>query len=566
LPQPQKKIDIVIPLPKELQDMGYKELHVKDQNGIVVTEDDTRFLFTFDERNYSKSLERLKAALIDRKIDDRIATVVCVRLSNFMAGPEFNKILAARTLGAAAAKSTTIEETKFIIDDIKILLEKYGDIPYQVWYEELQKRYQNLRQAVKDNVPEAWDSLECVLTAKGILHIKDITLPLVLVLIGNPSTWKTVGISMLRRWPNTFYTDEFNPASLVSHANVDETKIDLESVDMIRDMKDRLTMLPELSPLFMKHEEKLGETLSKLTRLPDGEGLKTHSGLHGLRGVDEDLMFSIIGATVQVPNRVYKVLSSLGPKLYFFRTAFIQTTKQQLKENIKGADFKLKTRNIKETLFSYLKWLEVCPLMENLASMPEHAYVRENPIPTEKEMRKGIDNWFVWPHEYCNEYTDANGIVHRKLKPEYNPKSNPEATEKAINEVLKREVDAARYLWKEPAKLEIIHNLQGILYEDKFSDIYDKHGMKRRAVGRHFLHFKSFRREIKNPAKVAAVKTMNIEQRFNEGIFEVGENSYKRMDTVPVYRKPKPAPNPSKAFNWVEYLVNKELNKLAARK
>jgi hypothetical protein len=197
---------------------------------------------------------------------------------------------------------------------------------------------------------------------------------------------------MLRRWPNTFYTDEFNPASLVSHANVDDTKVDLEAVDMIRDMKDKLTMLPELSPLFMKHEEKLGETLSKLVRLADGEGLKTHSGLHGLRGIDDDLMFSIIGATVQVPNRVYKVLSSLGPKLYFFRTKFVPPTKEQLKANLKGADFRLKVRNIKDALFSYLKWLEVCPLMENLVSIPNtEGGLDQNKI--ESSTRRVITQW-----------------------------------------------------------------------------------------------------------------------------------------------------------------------------
>src|ERR671931_468679 len=105
---------------------------------------------------------------------------------------------------------------------------------------------------------------------------------------------------MLRSWPATYYSDDINPASFVSHANV-ENEEDLELKDLIRQMKDRLTMFPELAPLFMKHEEALGEILNKFTRLADGEGYLSHSGLHGLRGVDEPLM-----------DRVYKVLSSLG--------------------------------------------------------------------------------------------------------------------------------------------------------------------------------------------------------------------------------------------------------------
>jgi hypothetical protein len=258
-----------------------------------------------------------------------------------------------------------------ILDEISVLIEKYRDIPYEIWQQELIKRYQKLRQVVRDNIPESWESLECVLT-EGILHIKDITLPLILVLIGNPSTWKTVGISMLRRWPNTYYEDEFNPASFVSHANV-ENKEDLEYIDMIRDMKDNLTMIPELSRIFMMPEDKLAEILKKLVRVADGEGFVSHSGLHGKRGIDDRLMFSMIGATVEVPNKVYKILTSLGPKLYFLRTKFKEPTKSQLLADLRGQGFELKVRNIKNALFDYLKCLEACPLMVNIVSVANSA-------------------------------------------------------------------------------------------------------------------------------------------------------------------------------------------------
>jgi Mn-dependent DtxR family transcriptional regulator len=371
--QPKKKIDVVIPLPKELQDMGYKELRIMDQNGIVVTVDDTRFLFVYDERNYAKSIERLQDALLNRKVDERIATIVTSGITNLILTPEVQKLLAngnaANANAAAIAKSTASQETQLILEEVNVLIEKYKDLPYEVWREELVKRCQRLRQVVKDNIPQSWEALECVMTSKGILHIKDISLPLLLIIVGNPSTWKTVGISMLRRWPNTYYIDDFNPASFVSHASVEDEQ-QLEAIDMIRDMKDRLTMIPELAPLFMKHEEKLSDSLKNIVRLADGEGLQTHSGLHGLRGVDEPLMFSLVGATVEVPNRVYKVLSSLGPKLYFFRTKFEQATKQQLKSNLQGLIYELKVRNIKDALFDYLKWLEVCPLMVDLVNIP----------------------------------------------------------------------------------------------------------------------------------------------------------------------------------------------------
>ena len=95
----------------------------------------------------------------------------------------------------------------------------------------------------------------------------------------------------------------------------------------------------------------------------------THSGLHGLPGIDDKLMFSMIGATVEIPSKVYKVLSSLGPKLYFYRTNFKEPLEQQLQDDITGKGFEVKIRNIKNALFDYLTWLEICPLMVNVVSV-----------------------------------------------------------------------------------------------------------------------------------------------------------------------------------------------------
>jgi hypothetical protein len=230
------------------------------------------------------------------------------------------------------------------------------------------KRYQALRQIVQDNVPASWEAMEFVLTCKGILHIRGVTLPLIGIILGNPSTYKTVGIGMLRHWFNTYYADKINPKSFVSHANL-ENKQDLEYVDLIRDMKDKLFLIPELSPIFMQKEEILIEILSTLVRLADGEGLLTHSGLHGLRGIDGKLMFSMVGASIEIPSKVYKVLSSLGPKLYFYRTNFKEPTEIELQNEIAGKDYEVKAKAVKGAFFDYLKWLEICPWMVNAGSV-----------------------------------------------------------------------------------------------------------------------------------------------------------------------------------------------------
>ena len=79
-------------------------------------------------------------------------------------------------------------------------------------------------------------------------------------------------------------------------------------------MKDHMFAVPELAPIFMQREDILVDTLSTLVRLADGEGFLGHSGLWGDRGIDGKLMFTMIGAIVDVAPNVYKILSALGSK------------------------------------------------------------------------------------------------------------------------------------------------------------------------------------------------------------------------------------------------------------
>ena len=364
----QKTLDVTIDLPQDLQDIGFKELIVKRENGIIKMVDDSIVLFPFNLDKYKKSIEELQKALEARKIDERIIIIACSKITDVIVNYDFDGNGGSSSSNGSSNSNNTNTETRIILEEISVLVEKYKDLPYEIWHEELTKRYQKLRQIITDNIPESWESLEVVLTSKGIMHIKDITLPLIVIIIGNPSTWKTVGIGMLRRWFGTYYVDKINPKSFVSHANV-ENREELEYIDLIRDMKDRLFLIPELAPIFMQKEDVLVEILSTLVRLADGEGLLTHSGLHGLRGIDDKLMFSMIGASVEIPSKVYKVLSSLGPKLYFYRTNFKEPLEQELQDNITGKGFEVKIQNIKNALFDYLKWLEVCPLMVNVVSV-----------------------------------------------------------------------------------------------------------------------------------------------------------------------------------------------------
>jgi bisphosphoglycerate-independent phosphoglycerate mutase (AlkP superfamily) len=72
MPSSQKSLDVTIALPQGLQDMGYKELIIKRENGILVTDEDTRILFSFNLDKYKQSVKSLQDALEARKMDERI--------------------------------------------------------------------------------------------------------------------------------------------------------------------------------------------------------------------------------------------------------------------------------------------------------------------------------------------------------------------------------------------------------------------------------------------------------------------------------------------------------------
>ena len=130
---------------------------------------------------------------------------------------------------------------------------------------------------------------------------------------------------------------------------------------MLPQMKGKIFLTPELAPIFSKKEDELIEILGMIIRLADGEGFSSHSGAHGGREY-RDTMFTWAGGGVDIPDKVYKILSTLGPKWYHFRLPFKNKTEQELiNEAEEGEDFGVKRRAIRESLFDYLKWFEIAP-------------------------------------------------------------------------------------------------------------------------------------------------------------------------------------------------------------
>lgn len=99
-----------------------------------------------------------------------------------------------------------------------------------------------------------------------------------------------------------------------------------------------------------------------MTRILDGHGYESDTGAHGHRGYNERMMFTWIGAAIDIPHKVHKLLTTLGPKLYFLRVPKVeQKSEEDYHNQIKNDDFTKKIDDVENALFDYLDWFDICP-------------------------------------------------------------------------------------------------------------------------------------------------------------------------------------------------------------
>ena len=132
---------------------------------------------------------------------------------------------------------------------------------------------------------------------------------------------------------------------------------------MLPKVKNKLFLVSELSSMFTKKEEEVQETLGIFTRLADGHGLQTNTGAHGSRGY-RDVYFNMIGAAVDIPYKVYKLLGYLGPKLYFIRLPKTAKTEDQYLAEMYADEYPIKFGKVKAALNDYLNVFASCPDMQ----------------------------------------------------------------------------------------------------------------------------------------------------------------------------------------------------------
>lgn len=175
------------------------------------------------------------------------------------------------------------------------------------------------RSVIMRNFPDCAFAAEAGAAVIAQLLIKDITNPFALVLVDVPSSGKTITLNFFDNLPELSYaTDKFTPASFVSNATNVKREL-LAELDLLPRLRFKLFLIRDLATIFSKRDDDLTECLGILTRILDGEGLKTDTGIHGQRQYTGLWLFMVLAASTPIPSRVWKLMGSLGSRLFFLR-------------------------------------------------------------------------------------------------------------------------------------------------------------------------------------------------------------------------------------------------------
>lgn len=218
--------------------------------------------------------------------------------------------------------------------------------------------FEEWKYVIEKNFPELMFPAELCASIVSQILVHEIANPFAMVLIGVPSGGKTICLNFFDAIEElTYATDKFTPASFVSNAsNVAREK--LSDIDLLPRIKNKAFLIRDLATLFSKREDDLNECLGILTRVLDGEGLSTDTGIHGRRNITGEYVFMMIAASTPMPGRIWKMMGSLGSRLFFYSMKSKEKNVDELVQQNKNTAFKEKerecriaTRNLLYTLW-----------------------------------------------------------------------------------------------------------------------------------------------------------------------------------------------------------------------
>jgi hypothetical protein len=202
-------------------------------------------------------------------------------------------------------------------------------------------------------------SVKCGLAVFGAMSLQGRTKPLAVVFETTSGYGKSAIVQMffptegsaLTRY--SYRCDKFTPKSFVSHvAGTPESGI--SKIDMLPQIKGKVLLTKELSPIFRGRDDDLNETFAILIPILDGKGFTSNSGSKGRRGYEYDIVFNWLGATTPLPGHTYRLMYQLGTRLLFWEVPSIVPDENALFEYAKRDDISVGEIESQKAVNSFL--------------------------------------------------------------------------------------------------------------------------------------------------------------------------------------------------------------------
>ena len=159
--------------------------------------------------------------------------------------------------------------------------------------------------------PDRALELDILVAICASFFVKDITQPIALFLLGNPSSGKSTLLEIIKELPVILWRDNLTSAALLSAApNVEPED------QLLHQLEGKVLTMPEFAP--MANNKQAKQLMPDFTRLLDGNSFVRHSG-YGVIGTTKAQRFNMIGAMVHVSPKLWELFGNMGPRLVFLR-------------------------------------------------------------------------------------------------------------------------------------------------------------------------------------------------------------------------------------------------------
>lgn len=225
------------------------------------------------------------------------------------------------------------------------------------YHDGAEKRLFQVQKVIEREFPGLWNATETCLSVTAQLKIADVANCLLLIFVGAPSSRKTTMLSWFDGLDITYRSDGFSPASFVSHF-AGASKKRLAEIDLLPRVKNKILLTPELLTTFNAPFETLNHNMGILTRVLDGQGYTSDSGVHGQRGYkgfEGDYVFHWLGGIAYVPSRIWGLLGNMGSRVYFYLfPKEKEKTPEELAKEL-SEDFPAKSKACRNAIHSFVK-------------------------------------------------------------------------------------------------------------------------------------------------------------------------------------------------------------------